>query len=235
MTCCRWPVADISFFEYMTAIMKSDLTASERWAAVAIAKHTNDIGHDCFATVPTLAAETGLSERQIHRIRIVLVEKKWVEQKHFGRGGRSTLSNCYDLHIPSDESIGHHGLLQKDTESVQKDTESVSIGHHGLTSVPTSTPSSAHASVPQQPPLKPQDQGTELAGDDYWVGRSKKHPDGYFIRQEGHTKPPGSVDVHLTDQEVKLLFSSISQYSYESIRQFMLDKAKQANTVQGIQ
>jgi hypothetical protein len=63
----------------------------------------------------------------------------------------------------------------------------------------------------------------EGRGDSYWVGYSKKNPEGYFIRVEGNTRPKGNVVlVTLTGSEVRDLFGC---YGYEEIRDVMNGRA----------
>jgi Helix-turn-helix domain len=221
---------DITFFRYMDAVMASDLKPTERLVTLVIAKHTDSkTGRDCHAKVETLAKEAGLGHATIERITPVLVKKGWLIQAHSGRGGSSKLANAYDLSIP----IPHGEVLQTLTDESQSLIDGISIPHGEVTSVPSSPPSSVPETVPQQPPPTAHEQGTEEPsdefGDSYWVGTSKKHLDGFFIRQEGHTRPRGKdiVQVNLTGEEVKMVFSKYSQYPYETILAFMLDKAAQ--------
>jgi hypothetical protein len=229
-----------TFFAYMEAVMASDLTPTQRLVLLVQAKHAD--AHEgtltnSFPSEETLAVETGLNRKTIQRTRKSLVEDGWLDQTHCGRGGSSKLANSYDLYIPDEliarledaESKRHSVSLQSDIESRQSDIESQSKRHSVSTSIPSSTHSSAPAPAPSTTGgVEESKEGTEEGrGDSYWVGYSKKHPDGYFFRAKGKSRPKGNVVlVTLTGREVMNVFGV--GYEYEQLRKTMLDYARDA-------
>lgn len=229
-----------TFFAYMEAIMASDLTPTQRLVLIVQAKHADAWDGELTNSYPsedTLARETGLNRKTIYRTRKSLVELGWLDQTHSGRGGSSKLANSYDLYIPGEliarledaESKRHSVPLQSDIESRQSDIESQAKRHSVATSTSSSTPKAAPISTPSDiRRLNQPSEGTKEGrdGDSYWVGYSKKHPDGYFHRTEGPARPKGNVVlVTLTGSEVRDLFAC---YEYPQLRDIMLDYARDA-------
>jgi hypothetical protein len=229
-----------TFFAYMDAVMASGLTPNQRLILIAQAKHADTHGGELTNSYPseeTLARETGLSKDTIQRTRKTLTELGWLVQTHSGRGGSSKLANSYDLAVPYDGGCQsdalakpHDAVLQSRMMPGQSRTESRSKPHGAATSTCSSTPRSAAASTAKQGGSNQPDQGTKEGhgdGDSYWVGYSKKHPDGYFHRVEGSTRPKGNhVLVTLTGRQVMDLFGV--PYDYDQRRDIMLGYARDA-------
>ena len=119
--------------------------------------------------------------------------------------------------------------LQTVPESRQTVPESQANRPRDVTSTPSSTLPSAPATTPSDKrPLNESKEGTkEDRGDSYWVGTSKKHPDGYFFRAKGASEPKGNhVLVTLTGPQVQDVFGA--GYDYPQIRKLMLEHARDA-------
>jgi len=221
-----------TFFQFMDAVMASDLTPNQRLILIAQAKHadTQDgMLRDSYPSEATLARETGLNRKTLQRERPKLVELGWLTQTHSGRGGSSKLSNSYDLAVPDGADSKRHGdALQSDMVSSQSDTVSRSKRHAVATSTSSSIPRSTPPPTSEKGRINQPSEGTkEGRGDSYWVGYSKKHPDGYFHRAEDAREPKGPhVLVTLTRTQVINLLSV--GYEYDHILAVMLDYAREA-------
>jgi hypothetical protein len=222
-----------TFFQFMDAVMASDLTPNQRLILIAQAKHadTHDgVLRDSYPSEATLARETGLSKDTIQRARKVLQELGWLTQTHNGRGGSSKLANSYDLAIP--DSKPHDAVLQSRSQPSQSRMVPRSKPHGAATSTSSSAPRSADDPTSEEGRSNQSIEGTKEGrldgrGDSYWVGFSKKHPDGYFHRVEGSSRPKGNhVRVDLTRGQVIDVFGV--PYDYEQRREIMLDYARQA-------
>jgi hypothetical protein len=222
-----------TFFQFMDVVMASDLTSTQKWLLIAQARHADTHGGELTNSYPsegTLARKTGLSKDTIQRARKTLVEKGWLVQTHSGRGGSSKLANSFDLAVPDEALAKPQGaVLQSRTMRSQSRTVPDPKPHCAATSVPSSAHITTHVSTPpNERRLNQPDQGTkEGRGDSYWVGYSKKHPEGYFIRAKGSSEPKGNhVLVTLTGTQVMNLFGV--GYEYEQRRDIMLDYARDA-------
>jgi hypothetical protein len=214
------------------------MTASECAVALAIAKHANG-WKNSHAKVETLAHDTKLDRRTVVRATASLVDKKWLIQTHSGRGGNARWANSYDLNIPAAPAAASkcHGVtLQSDMVSSQSDIEPVSKCHGVTTSSSYSTPRSSPVLSSEEnrrtDKTKPEEnrRRAEWLDTSYWVGISRKHPEGYFIQVKGNNTEPGGnhVRVDLTQHQARSLFDG-NLYPYEHILGCMMQYAWDQN------
>jgi hypothetical protein len=78
------------------ASRESGLSPTRRLVALALSLHMSEKGDSCFPSVPTLAGETGLSERSVYRAVADLVEGGWLARD----SSRGRQSNRYFAVIP---------------------------------------------------------------------------------------------------------------------------------------
>ena len=68
-------------FTWRSAICDSDLQPTTRHVALVLSLHMNERGGSCFPSQPTLAKETGLTDRAVREHLLILNAKGWIERK----------------------------------------------------------------------------------------------------------------------------------------------------------
>jgi Helix-turn-helix domain len=86
-------------FVYNEAVFASDLSPSQRLLLIVIRKHAHD--GECYASLPTLTKETGLSRDTIIRETKKLVTFGWLVKTQEGKGSKSRMSNAYRTALPT--------------------------------------------------------------------------------------------------------------------------------------
>jgi DNA-binding MarR family transcriptional regulator len=90
------PVTPIGFFGTVHAIRASArLTSTERLVLLVLASHANNRTGEAWPSMPTLAAECGLTTRTIERVIAALVAAGWVARIEWRiREGRTDLARA---------------------------------------------------------------------------------------------------------------------------------------------
>lgn len=121
--------------DFRDAVHASDLAPLERLLLLTMARFcTYSTGEHCRPGAPTLAAQTGMSERHVKRLR-KLLEGTWLEVMDQGavKGGRRATE--YRLLVPTGDSRSPVILSTGDTQSTTGDNGDIDRGH-GVTRSP---------------------------------------------------------------------------------------------------
>jgi hypothetical protein len=91
-------------FQWMEAVLGSDLPSAEKTLAIRIALHCNDVTGQCNPSEATLAKGTGLTPRYVRILKAKLEQKRWVRHAENRGGARQGkgISNNYELLPPPD-------------------------------------------------------------------------------------------------------------------------------------
>lgn len=84
---------------------RSNLSGEERWLAVAIAYHRNEVTYDCFPSQRLLSRITGIPQRQVARIVDRLRKKRVLETKEFAENGHKALRHQLRYYFLTDHKM----------------------------------------------------------------------------------------------------------------------------------
>jgi hypothetical protein len=100
-------------FTWRSAIVTSDLPPQVRLVALALSLHMNERGGSCFPSQKTLAAETGLGDRQVRRHISTLRKSQWLmisyKERPSGRRAFYTATVPIEAELRAVDNHGHEG------------------------------------------------------------------------------------------------------------------------------